>query len=171
MTEKEELAVLREKIDIMDYRIHDLLNQRAGLCLKVSEVKIKHGGPNVEFYRPERERVILDQVKAHNTGPLSDKAVSDIFETVIAECRTLQQRVYGTVEHVQVAFHVDVNELRQRVYVEDPVRIKFVDIPRLKQASLLGATGLELAEKGFTFVVDRALTKRLFELEVAKLVE
>lgn len=90
MKEEEGLQRLREKIDKLDYEIHDLINERAKLALEVSAVKIHYHGKNTEFYRPEREKIIIDNVKAHNQGPLDEEAIAHIFETIIQACRELQ---------------------------------------------------------------------------------
>jgi len=92
--EERELDHLRQKIDELDYQIHDLINDRARISLEISAVKIKHSGPDVTFYRPEREKVIIDAVKAYNRGPLDENAIAYIFEVIIAECRKLQINTY-----------------------------------------------------------------------------
>lgn len=88
--EEKALAELRKKIDTIDHEIHDLINKRAGINLKVAAVKIKYQGEKAQLYRPEREQSILEQVKAHNKGPLSDAAIVRIFTHIITECRDFQ---------------------------------------------------------------------------------
>lgn len=90
MKEEEALQRLREKIDKLDYKIHDLMNDRAKLALEVSAVKIRYHGKNTEFYRPEREKIIIDKIKSHNQGPLDENAIANIFEKIIQSCRELQ---------------------------------------------------------------------------------
>ena len=90
MSEEEALNILRDKIDALDYQIHDLINERAKLALEVLDVKIKEHGKDVTFYRPEREKVIIENVKTHNQGPLDETTIANIFETIIAACRNLQ---------------------------------------------------------------------------------
>ncbi len=80
----------RNKIDAIDYKIHDLLNERAAIALDVANIKIQQGGELVEFYRPEREAEILEKVAEYNQGPLNDKAVTAIFRDIMAACRQLQ---------------------------------------------------------------------------------
>lgn len=92
--EEQELSRIREAVDTLDYQIHDLINERAKLALQISAIKIKYHGSEVTFYRPERERVIIDRVKAYNRGPLDENAIAHIFEEIIAECRRLQINTY-----------------------------------------------------------------------------
>ncbi len=88
--EEQELKMLREQIDELDYKIHDLINQRAELALHISKVKVKYHGNNTEFYRPQREKDILNKIKAHNQGPLDETKIAHIFEIIIQTCRQLQ---------------------------------------------------------------------------------
>lgn len=88
--EEHELAEVRKEIDALDYIIHDLINDRAKLALNVAKIKIKYHPENVTFYRPEREKLIIQQIKDHNLGPLDEFAIARIFELIIKECRDLQ---------------------------------------------------------------------------------
>lgn len=89
-----DLQKLRKKIDDIDYQIHDLLNKRAKQALKIAEIKVKEDGELVNFYRPERETQILNQISEYNTGPLTSKAISKIFNSIMNECRNLQINQY-----------------------------------------------------------------------------
>ncbi len=84
------LEILRKKIDEIDYRIHDLLNERAKYALEIAKVKMDNDGNSVEFYRPEREAQILKQITTHNKGPLAPTAVANIFRAIMTACRQLQ---------------------------------------------------------------------------------
>lgn len=90
MQEEQALQQLREEIDQLDYKIHDLINQRAKLALKISDIKVKYHGKDVEFYRPQREQDILAKIKEYNKGPLDENPIADIFTTIIGHCRQLQ---------------------------------------------------------------------------------
>jgi len=92
MAISKELALLREEIDFIDYQIHDLVNQRGQLALKVADAKIKAEGPNVTFYKPEREQQILKRIEEYNEGkgPLKPAALATIFKSIMLECLNLQ---------------------------------------------------------------------------------
>lgn len=89
-----ELAILREKIDRIDYQIHDLLNERAKLALQVADAKISEDANLRDFYRPEREAQILEQIAAYNKGPLSTTVIAEIFKTIMKECLKIQEEKY-----------------------------------------------------------------------------
>ena len=88
------LTNLRKEIDKIDYKIHDLLNERAQIALQVGKAKVEKDGEKTEFYRPERERNILEAIKKYNKGPLSDQAVSNIFKAILTESVLLQKAHY-----------------------------------------------------------------------------
>lgn len=93
------LQDIRKEIDKIDYQIHDLLNERAKLALKVGKLKIQEDGESTEFFRPEREREILAAISKHNQGPLSDDAVVNIFRVIIQECHQLQVKAHKKETH------------------------------------------------------------------------
>ena len=88
------LVNLRKKIDEIDYKVHDLLNERAKIALQVGKIKVENKDTKTEFYRPEREREILEKISKYNKGPLSDQAVANIFKTIISECLLIQKQKY-----------------------------------------------------------------------------
>ncbi len=82
-----ELLDLRRQIDSIDRDLLSLLNRRAGLALKVGEVKKKEG--SVAF-RPEREAQVIDGLKAGNSGPLASESVAPIWREIMSACRALE---------------------------------------------------------------------------------
>jgi len=90
MNETEELGRIRERIDDLDARIHELLNQRAAAAMEVARVKLA-ADPNAVFYRPEREAEVLRRVKERNSGPLGDEAVAWIFREIMSACLALER--------------------------------------------------------------------------------
>jgi chorismate mutase / prephenate dehydratase len=89
-----ELIKLRERIDQLDFQIHDLLNERAKIALQVADAKIAEDAGFTDFYRPERESEILQNISAYNKGPLSDAAVASIFKAIMKECLQIQEERY-----------------------------------------------------------------------------
>ncbi len=89
------LKELREKIDLLDYHIHDLLNERATIALQVADAKVAENSSGfTDFYRPEREAEILQKITAYNKGPLSAPAIAVIFNTIMKECLHIQEEKY-----------------------------------------------------------------------------
>lgn len=89
--EERALKSIREKIDKVDYQIHDLLNKRAEYALEVCKIKCQHNHDISDFVRPEREKQIFEAINAHNKGPFSSEAVTRIFRLIINESIQLQK--------------------------------------------------------------------------------
>ncbi len=82
------LKKFRNQIDAIDEQLLALVNERAKLAGKIGNLK-----GNGQIYRPEREAQVLRRLLAHNSGPLSDEAVTAIFRGVISNCRTLEKEL------------------------------------------------------------------------------
>lgn len=85
-----EIAGLRSRIDDVDRRLHDLLNERARLARKVGISKGKQGRL-VDFYRPEREAQVLRMALERNasaraSGALRDEEVVRLFREIMSAC-------------------------------------------------------------------------------------
>ena len=80
-----ELAKLRLEIDGLDTRLVALLNERAAVALRIGAAK--RGAP---IYDPARERAVLQGIAAKNRGPLADNDLLDVYERIIAACRSIQ---------------------------------------------------------------------------------
>jgi len=87
MKSSKSLSKLREKIDIIDEQILDLINQRGSIALEVSSQKQKN---SLKIYDPAREKEIEKRLKSKNSGPLSNDFVISIFKEIIIGCRGLQ---------------------------------------------------------------------------------
>jgi len=77
----------RAKIDALDRRLLDLLNERAQCAVAVGKIKNEQ---NREIFDPERERQIIVNILRENKGPLDNDALRRIFERVIDECRRIE---------------------------------------------------------------------------------
>lgn len=87
MTEKE-IDNIRKKIDDLDRRLLSLLNERAALVVDLARVKRADG---LQLFDPDRERQIFERVSDQNNGPLSQEAVTRLFERIIDESRRLER--------------------------------------------------------------------------------
>lgn len=90
MTQDDKLKPLREKIDLIDQQLLELLNQRARVAQDVGHVKAETNAP---VFRPEREAQVLRSAAERNTGPLADQDIQTIFREVMSACRALENRV------------------------------------------------------------------------------
>ncbi|MBV9075184.1 MAG: chorismate mutase [Acidobacteria bacterium] len=83
-----DIADWRKKIDEMDLKLVELINQRAAAAIEIGKLK---NHTSLPIYEPDREKRILENVKQHNQGPLPHSEVQHIFERIIDVMRKLQQ--------------------------------------------------------------------------------
>jgi len=79
---------IRQEIDRLDSELLGIFNRRAGLALRIGEIKKEVGLP---VHDPSRELRIFERMKAENAGPLDDGAIVRLFERVIDESRRLER--------------------------------------------------------------------------------
>ena len=82
------LALCRDRIDEVDRRLLDLLNQRTSIVEQIGRIK-QH--LDLPIYEPKREDQVFANVLTHNRGPLPPEAVQRLFERIIDEMRTVQK--------------------------------------------------------------------------------
>jgi chorismate mutase/prephenate dehydratase len=82
------LAEWRARIDDIDRRLLELLNQRAALALEVGLAKREAGAP---VHAPEREHAILERLVGLNRGPLPTEAVQALWREIFSAARALQR--------------------------------------------------------------------------------
>ena len=82
------LAESRTKIDALDRKLVELLNERTRAVEDIGRAKESAGLP---VYEPKREDDVYRNVLAHNGGPLTADALRRIFERIIDEMRSLQK--------------------------------------------------------------------------------
>ncbi|GJQ58114.1 MAG: prephenate dehydratase [Candidatus Scalindua sp. AMX11] len=82
------LEKLRGKIDLLDMKIVELLNERACVVQGIGEIKKV---TNAKVYAPEREKQVYDKVVANNKGPLSDKCIMSIYRELMAGSIALEK--------------------------------------------------------------------------------
>jgi chorismate mutase-like protein len=80
---------LRRDIDEVDREILQLLARRMQLVLQVGDYKRKH---HLAIYDPDRERRMLERLASSSPAPLSAESAKRIFERLIDESRSLEQR-------------------------------------------------------------------------------
>jgi chorismate mutase len=85
---REQIDALRRRIDELDARLVQLLNDRAGCALEIGRIKQALG---MEIYQPDREREVLRHVRDLNGGPLDAHAIVRLFERIIDEARRLER--------------------------------------------------------------------------------
>ena len=83
-----DIAGWRTKIDELDRKLVELLNQRAAAAQEIGRLKRSSDLP---IYEPEREKKIFENVRAASRGPLPDHELVRIFERLIDVMRKLQK--------------------------------------------------------------------------------
>ena len=82
---KEELKIIRKKIDATDARITKLLNKRATLAKQTAQFKFQ------TVYDPEREKEVIKKISKNNTGPLNKTDIENIYLEILSICRGIQK--------------------------------------------------------------------------------
>jgi chorismate mutase-like protein len=78
----------RQKIDELDRKLVDLLNERARAAREIGRLKRETSMP---IYEPDRERVVLAQVQDVNRGPLEYRHLMQIYERILDVMRNIQK--------------------------------------------------------------------------------
>lgn len=87
MSRNESVDGLRKKIDQIDERVVNLLNDRAVLAQRIGHTKSLS---NQEVYVPQREQEILDRLVGLSRGPLPASIIRAIYREIISGCRSLE---------------------------------------------------------------------------------
>src|ERR1700756_2252688 len=83
-----EIADWRNKIDELDRRLVDLLNERAQAAHEIGKLKRNTSLP---IYEPEREKTIFENVQRANRGPLPESELRQVYERIIDVMRNIQK--------------------------------------------------------------------------------
>ena len=81
---------LRDKIDEIDLKILDLIQSRAIHASKIGEIKKESPDFDGIFYKPEREKEIIDRLTKKNSEPLRIDNVKNIFKEIISACLSIE---------------------------------------------------------------------------------
>jgi len=83
-----DIAEWRVKIDELDRKLVELLNQRAQAAQEIGKLK---RNTNMPIYEPDRERIIFENVRKVNQGPLPDSELRSVYERIIDVMRNIQK--------------------------------------------------------------------------------
>jgi len=83
-----DIADWRRKIDDLDRRLVQLLNQRAQCAHEIGKLK---RGSAMPIYEPDREKIIFENIKRENEGPLSDVQLRMVYERLVDVMRQIQR--------------------------------------------------------------------------------
>ncbi len=77
----------RKRIDGIDEKLVELLNQRARAAAAIGKLKRAASEP---VYQPQRENEVLEQVQKLNAGPLSNQQLRRLFKCIVDEARKIE---------------------------------------------------------------------------------
>ncbi|MBN1353414.1 MAG: prephenate dehydratase [Candidatus Omnitrophica bacterium] len=80
----------RRRIDQIDRKVIELLNERANATVKIKNIKKKL---KYDLYTPHREKEIYDNVLRVNKGPLSNESVKAVYREIMSGSLSLGEAV------------------------------------------------------------------------------
>lgn len=131
----EELERLRLRIDEIDHRLVDLLNERARVVVEIGQLKRGSGAP---IYAPHREAEVLRRALAANKGPLPDRTIEGVYRELMSGSFALERPLRigylgppGSFSHLAATAHfgssVEHDHLHDIAGVFDEVRRHHID--------------------------------------------
>lgn len=82
------LEKLRKKIDSIDERLVELINERAQVVVEIGKCKQADSTP---IYVPHREKAVLEKIAKLNQGPLPDKTMCAIWRELMSGSFALER--------------------------------------------------------------------------------
>jgi chorismate mutase/prephenate dehydratase len=83
-----DLRPLRERIDAIDARIVELLNERAEIALEIGRLKDAAGGKAIRD--PAREQAVIERALGASAGLFPDEELVALYRKLIAATRKVQ---------------------------------------------------------------------------------
>src|ERR1700756_1297920 len=127
-----DIAGWRKKIDEIDRKLVELLNQRAQAAHEIGRLK---RNTTLPIYEPDRERIVFDNVKEINRGPLPGRDLAQIYERIMDVMRNIQKEEIAPEPKTAISdteLESDVND-RAGDYLN--VGLKKVDDKRGRRAT------------------------------------
>jgi prephenate dehydratase/chorismate mutase len=113
---------IRKRIDFIDSKILELLNDRMQLALMVKKLKS-------QIEDQAREKEVLDKVKMNSTGLINANFIEKIYTEIIEESKNLQER-----DHQLTAFqgeHGAFSEVASREWNSDLIPVPCGEFPQV----------------------------------------
>jgi chorismate mutase len=82
------LSDWRRRIDEIDKKLVELLNERSHCALEIGKLK---QAARIPLYQPDRENEVLANAESNNSGPLTHAAVRRLFERIVDEARAAER--------------------------------------------------------------------------------
>ena len=78
----------RRKIDEIDRKLDELLNERSKCAIEIGKIK---KAQNLSVFDSEREQEVLKRIMEANIGPLDSEALLRLFKRIMDECRQVER--------------------------------------------------------------------------------
>jgi chorismate mutase/prephenate dehydratase len=78
----------RKRIDEIDSKLVELLNERASVVIEIGKLKMQTSAP---VYAPDREKEVLEKITKQNKGPLPDKCLQAIWRELMSGSFVLER--------------------------------------------------------------------------------
>ncbi|MBI5417527.1 prephenate dehydratase [Candidatus Poribacteria bacterium] len=82
-----DISVLRKKVDEIDNKIIDLLNDRSNLAIDIGKIKREK---SMEYYVPAREQAIFEKIQKLNKGNFPEASLKSIYREIMSATRAIQ---------------------------------------------------------------------------------
>jgi chorismate mutase/prephenate dehydratase len=99
----------RSRIDDLDSRILELLNQRAEAALEIGELKRREGA---EHFVPERESKVVARLRALSRGSFPTDGIAAVWREIFSACLSLEQPLSVAYLGPQATFTHQAAEFR-----------------------------------------------------------
>ena len=83
------INIYRKKIDDIDKKILNMLNERAKLAIQIGKAKQNSSA----VYVPSRETEVINSLAKNNKGPLNKQDIFYIYKEIISVCRGLESKL------------------------------------------------------------------------------
>ena len=84
----QKIQELRKKIDEIDDKMLELLNDRARIVIEVGNIKKTE---KLDFHSPSREREILERLTGHNKGPFPQDTLRAVYHEILSSSLSLER--------------------------------------------------------------------------------
>ncbi|MBI1371354.1 MAG: prephenate dehydratase [Phycisphaera sp.] len=85
----DQLADLRQRIDALDEKIVQMLNERANVVVEIGKLKQSDG--KTPIYAPDREQRVLERIRKANKGPLPNACLEAIWRELMSGSFALER--------------------------------------------------------------------------------
>ena len=94
-----EIEDVRDRIDDLDARLAEMVQERAALALEVQ----RRREPNAHGHDVRRERALLERAATGTNGPMTPVELTMVFDALLRASRSVQRRHAQSVTEANAA--------------------------------------------------------------------